>query len=253
MGPAHKQGPMPGTQGGFYPGKNMYPGAAPYPMGMSQPAHSHPHPHHMGHHHPHPHHMGPPGPPGPHSAPVRTPVDSPLDQGYFSNESAGNCSSGSAPSPAFTTSSMSSFSSISTMMPADQSSSSVQMQQQQQQKSSMMQPQQQHQGQGHLSFQSLTHSVQSIYFMLEVTAQGGLSLAKCPLYETIYQIFTMINVSLRHKDHYLSISSMQTNDQSSLFVFSFLYVLNDFPSSQLQPLFFIHFGAEIHVCYTFHS
>ena len=139
MGPPQKQGPMPGTPGSFFGGTTMYPGGA-YPMGMSQPAHSHPH--HMAHHH----HMGPPGP---HSAPVRTPADSPLDQGYFSNESAGNCSSGSAPSPAFTTSSMSSFSSISTMMPADQSSSSAQMQQQ---KSSMMQPQQQNQGEGYFLF-----------------------------------------------------------------------------------------------------
>ncbi|RUS84677.1 hypothetical protein EGW08_007547, partial [Elysia chlorotica] len=135
MGPHQKQGPMPNAPGSFYGGgKNMYPGAA-YPMGMSQP--SHPHPHHMGHHSQPHHHMGPPGP---LSGSVRPPADSPLDQGYFSNESAGNCSSGSAPSPAFTTSSMSSFSSISTMMPADQSSSSTQ------QKSSIMQPQQQSQG-----------------------------------------------------------------------------------------------------------
>ncbi|PVD35958.1 hypothetical protein C0Q70_02927 [Pomacea canaliculata] len=52
-------------------------------------------------------------------------MDSPLDQGYFSNESAGNGTSSSAPSPALTTSSMSSMSSLSsmtslsTMMPAD--------------------------------------------------------------------------------------------------------------------------------------
>ncbi|CAL1531219.1 unnamed protein product [Lymnaea stagnalis] len=107
LAPASKQGP----HNVNYFNKSMYP-TGPFP------AH-HPHPHHhpnMGHIHMA--HMT--GPPGPHNPPVRTPVDSPLDQGYFSNES-GNCSNGSAPSPAFTTSSISSFSSISTMMPADQS------------------------------------------------------------------------------------------------------------------------------------
>ncbi|XP_059141698.1 trithorax group protein osa-like [Physella acuta] len=113
-----------------YFNKGVYPGGA-------FPPH---HPHHQTMGHVHMGHMA--GPPGPHNPPVRTPVDSPLDQGYFSNESAGNCSNGSAPSPAFTTSSISSFSSISTMMPADQSQSFSQkasvMQQQQPQQSSGM-------------------------------------------------------------------------------------------------------------------
>ncbi|KAI8767598.1 trithorax group protein osa [Biomphalaria glabrata] len=103
-----------------------------YTPGHYQPHHTHPNMSHV-----HMPHMA--GPPGPHNPPIRTPVDSPLDQGYFSNESAGNCSNGSAPSPAFTTSSISSYSSISTMMPADQSQSY--------QKSSIMQQQpQQSQG-----------------------------------------------------------------------------------------------------------
>ncbi|BFZ22761.1 hypothetical protein BsWGS_25800 [Bradybaena similaris] len=109
--------------------KAMYPGG---PFQSQQHQHVHHHPA-MGHGH-----MGHmPGPTDPHLSSVPTPVDSPLDQGYFSNESAGNCSNGSAPSPAFTSSSMSSFSSISTIMPADHSQKNTlihhQQQQQQQQ------------------------------------------------------------------------------------------------------------------------
>ncbi|KAH9492428.1 hypothetical protein Btru_051080 [Bulinus truncatus] len=114
LGPMQKQG----SHNSSYFNKGMY------PTGQF-PTH-HPHPN-MGHVHM-PHMTGHPGP---HNPTIRTPVDSPLDQGYFSNESAGNCSNGSAPSPAFTTSSISSYSSITTMMPADQS--------QNYQKSSIMQ------------------------------------------------------------------------------------------------------------------
>lgn len=97
------------TPGAFF-GKGMYSGV-PF-----QTQHQHAHHHavmgqgHIGHM---------PGAARPHNPTIRTPVDSPLDQGYFSNESAGNGSNGSAPSPAFTSSSMSSFSSVTTMMPAD--------------------------------------------------------------------------------------------------------------------------------------
>ncbi|CAG5116419.1 unnamed protein product [Candidula unifasciata] len=126
IGPPHTQVNH-STQGAFFT-KGMYPGGPFQPHHQPQQIRHHPG---MGHGH-----MGHiPGPTDPHHPSVPTPVDSPLDQGYFSNESAGNCSNGSAPSPAFTSSSMSSFSSISTIMPADhsQKTSLIHHQQQQQQ------------------------------------------------------------------------------------------------------------------------